>query len=225
MSMNPDKAASFIRRQMASGSLTVYDLARIVERAQLAMGLEPDGMPGAVTLARLDGHMVESEFTPVEGVPIVPMMGAARRARALERARSMVGRGKYHLGSGGKDPKAADPFDADGTCDSSGFQAWCFELPRESDEGVWFYTDALEADARGQVKGDLGDGVPWEQAQPGDLVVYGAGPKTGHVGMISAVNNLGPTAAIHCRSGSLPAVVETGVLHFKARSAVILRLR
>ncbi len=225
MSMNPDKAASFIRRQMASGALTVYDLARIVERAQLAMGLEPDGMPGVVTLARLDGHMVESEFTPVEGVPIVPVNGAIRRARALERARSMVGRGRYHLGAGGKDPKAPDPFDSDGTSDCSGFVAWCLELPRKSDDGVWFYTDALEADARGQVKGDLGDGVAWDAAQPGDLVVYGAGPKTGHVGIVSQVGAAGPVSAIHCRSGAAPAVVETGAAFFKARGAVVLRLR
>ena len=222
--MNLDAAAAFIRKALASGALTHYDLAKITERAQMALGLHADGMPGPVTIARLDGFLIEADLTPVEGVPIVDG-GAAKRLRALGRARSMVGRGRYHLGAGGKDPNAQDPFDSDGACDCSGFQAWCFGLPRKGDTGVWFYTDALEADARGQVKGDLGDGVPWEQAKPGDLVVYGNGPKVGHVGMVSAANDHGPTAVIHCRSGGAPAVVETGPSLFKAKGAVILRLR
>lgn len=68
--MKLDTAAAYIKRQLQTGALSHFDLARIVERAQLAMGLEADGMPGPQTLARLDSHMVESHLTPVEGVPI-----------------------------------------------------------------------------------------------------------------------------------------------------------
>lgn len=222
--MNLDKAAAYIKSQVASGALDFHDLARLVERAQLAMGLEPDGMPGPITVARLDGFFIEADLTPPpQEMPHV-MRGAEKAARALERARSIVGQGRYHLGSGGKDPTAPTPFDSDGTCDCSGFVAWCFGLPRKHD-GVWFYTDHLEADAHGQVKGDLGDGVHWTAAQPGDVVVYGAGPKTGHTGIVSAIGGDGPVAVIHCRSGSPPAVVETGASFFKARGASILRLR
>jgi hypothetical protein len=157
---------------------------------------------------------------------------------SVRRARAWVGKGRYCLGAGGRDPKAADPWGpcvhpkehshaAAGRvfCDCSGFQAWIFGLPRKSRDGVWFYTDALAADAAGQVKGDLGDGIPWAQAQPGDLVVYGAGPRVGHVGLVSACDATGPSRVIHCQSRGRVAVVETGPQVFVRNRAVVLRLR
>lgn len=149
---------------------------------------------------------------------------------ALHRARSMVGRGVYGLGKGGKDPGADDPFEG-GRCDCSGFLAWCFRRWRKSGAGVWFYTDQLERDAAGEVKGDLGDGVAWDEAQLGDILVYGAGPKVGHCAIVSEVlppvRDLitGPLRAIHCRAGTPPAVVETGVSLFARKGARVLRLR
>ena len=165
---------------------------------------------------------------------------------SVRRARSMVGQGRYCLGAGGRDPAAARPF---GPCakpdvhthehagpvfaDCSGFVAWCVQHRRVVDvdpgpkrDDVWFYTDTLEADAGPRpIKGDLGDGVPWAQAEPGDLIVYGAGPKIGHVGIVSASDHTGPTKVIHCQASKTPAVVETSAALFKAKGAVILRLR
>ena len=131
----------------------------------------------------------------------------------------LVGRGSYRLGAGGKHPDAPDPFE-EGKCDCSGFLAWCFALPRKSDEGVWFYTDQLEADARGEVRGDLGDGVAWDDRQPGDLIVYGAGPRVGHCGILSGVDTV-----IHCQASTHPAVTETGLMLFERKGAVVLRMR
>lgn len=64
MTANLDKAAAYIKAQVASGALDFHDLARLVERAQLAMGLEADGMPGPITVARLDGFFIETDLTP-----------------------------------------------------------------------------------------------------------------------------------------------------------------
>lgn len=214
-------AKRYIAKRLAAGELTTRDIAQLVAHYQAGHGLKVDGMPGPATMDRLTGFL-DSDLTPVEGVPV----GMSRAARRLERARSVVGQGRYHLGSGGKNPQAPHPFDSDGTCDCSGLVCWVLELPRKDPAtGVWRNTDQLEADARGQVRGDIGDGVPWEDAQPGDVIVYGAGPKIGHTGIVSAANADGPTAVIHCRSGAAPACVETGPSLFKARGAVILRPR
>ena len=117
-------------------------------------------------------------------------------ARVL-RARSMVGRGMYGLGSGGRDPHAASPFGeyqprkgeapdriaarrALGRvwCDCSGFVAWVIGMARRLPGYArgWGYisTDGLIADAN-DPKREL---VEWvrvgETVYPGDLLVYGA---------------------------------------------------
>jgi len=173
------------------------------------------------------------------GAPVPPELHEAELPESVMRARSMVGAGFYCLGAGGRDPSAPRPFGACNHpsththgrygkalfCDCSGFVAWCCGLPRKSAEGVWLYTDQLEADARGQVKGDLGDGVPWHLAQPGDLIVYGAGKAIGHVGIVSEVDDAGPVKVIHCQASRAPAVVETSPAVFERHKAVILRLR
>ena len=181
-----------------------------------------------------DRELAAAEREIEDGAAIVE---ANVRAEWVRRARSMVGHGRYCLGAGGRDVAGRTPFGPCAKpdvhthehagavfCDCSGFCAWVVGVPRKHD-GVWFYTDQLEADARGQVKGDLGDGVPWAQAQPGDLVVYGAGPKIGHVGIVSEVDATGPAKVIHCQASTTPAVVETSPTVFRRRGAVILRLR
>ena len=62
--MNLDNAAAYIKHQVENGTLDFHDIARLVERAQLAMGLQADGMPGPITIARLDGFFIESDLTP-----------------------------------------------------------------------------------------------------------------------------------------------------------------
>lgn len=157
---------------------------------------------------------------------------------SVRRARSMVGRGVYCLGAGGKDPAAPTPFSGcahkehrhhsarEIFSDCSGFVAWCCGFTRQHAESKWWRnTDGLEADARGDVPGDLGFEVPWAQAEPGDLLVYGAGPRIGHVGIVSESDDAGPVKVIHCSSSGRVAVKETGPEIFDRNHALVLRLR
>lgn len=68
------------------------------------------------------------------------------------RARSMVGRGVYRLGRGGRKPLASSPFDAAGEADCSGYAAWAIGLDRYQPGdigGDWISTDSIVRDARG----------------------------------------------------------------------------
>lgn len=142
-------------------------------------------------------------------------LAAELEPASVRRARAMLGRGEYGLGSGGRDPAAPDPF---GTyqaragedparvhrrqlrgrvwCDCSGFVAWCLGIARKLGGGAWFYTDRIVDDARRQLAfADLGYRVPVDQARPGDVVAYGSidrdhdgrRDKIGHTGLIVAV--------------------------------------
>lgn len=92
---------------------------------------------------------------------------------------------RYGLGHGGTDPDAPSPADAKGLLDCSGFACWALGLPRKVD-CYWRYTDSIEADARhAGGKHDEFDQIA--APRPGCLVVYGAGPKIGHVGVVVAV--------------------------------------
>lgn len=210
MSFDLKKAEAYVLKQLTSGSLTPADIAVLVYhyQADASVGLTADGMPGPKTI-----DVIRTEIAiltkPAVGFP----------PSSVLRARSMVGQGRYELGGGNDDPDAPTPFDKNGECDCSTFVAWCTKH-RKKVEGVYFYTDQIEADAKRQVKGDLGYEVPWEDRQPGDILVYGAGPATGHMGLVS-----GPGKVIHCRSGKPPAVVETGDQFFKDKGAVVFRFR
>lgn len=215
MAFDLKRAEAFVLKQLTSGSLTPADIAVLAYHYQAGtVGLTADGLPGPKTIAiiraEIDG-LGKPVITPPPGIVIVPP--------SVLRARSMLNRGRYRLGGGDDDPNAPDPFDENDECDCSTFVAWCTKH-RKKVEGVYFYTDQIEADAKGQVKGDLGYAVPWEARMPGDVLVYGAGPATGHMGLVS-----GPSKVIHCRSGKPPAVVETGDQFFRDKGAVVFRFR
>lgn len=185
-----------------------------------------------------DGEMTEAEREIEDGAALVE---ANRRAEWVRRARSMVGHGRYCLGAGpGAKGNPRTPFGPCAKpdvhthehagpvfCDCSGFTSWVTGIPRKDAEtGIWRNTDQLEADAKGKVRGDIGYEVAWKDAEPGDLIVYGAGRKIGHVGMVSACDATGPTLVVHCQASKTPAVIETvepGL--FKRKGAVILRVR
>ncbi len=76
--MNLEHASAFIKRRLESGTLTHAELARIVERAQLAMGLEADGMPGPQTIARLDGFIIERDEVDDDVTPVATLELDAR---------------------------------------------------------------------------------------------------------------------------------------------------
>jgi hypothetical protein len=131
------------------------------------------------------------------------------RADRVSRALSQVGvRMQYHLGHGGRDPLAADPFDREDphfgyvdpathrnlelpTCDCSGFTAWASGVDRfqpghlegldyDGDSGgTWFNCAAIVQDAQHGGPHHLWRALaPDEQVLPGDLAVMG--PRPGH---------------------------------------------
>ena len=129
----------------------------------------------------------------------------------VERARSMLNRGKYHLGHGGRNPLAEDPFDHDDpdfegeeTVDCSGFVAWTegadrFEPgnhpglsePNEQDDGVWFSTRTMVRDSGNKKKYRHRRVGRDEPVKPGDVIVYPPyGSKHyGHTGLVASVDD------------------------------------
>ena len=108
----------------------------------------------------------------------------------VNRAVGMVGRGRYRLGKGGRDPRALSPFDG-GECDCSGFASWCLGLDRFQPgriDGDWIATTSIHRDATGPKR--MFRAVPIEEARAGDLVVYpsryraGMRVSIGHVGVV-----------------------------------------
>lgn len=211
---------------------TITELVRI---AQEKLGLEVDGKFGPKTReavernARARAAVVKVELETSRTA--ADLLARARQALDWQAEQSRRERGSviYGLGFGGKDIAAPHPFEWDPKtkkwrCDCSGFLAWLYQIPRRREidgHAVWFYTDHLEADARGKVRGDLGDGVPWKDRRVGDLIVYGAGPRTGHCGVMSTLDKV-----THCASrGSNPPIVETSPDVFIRNAAVLLRLR
>lgn len=215
MAFDLAKAKAFVEKQLAAKTLTAADIAVLVYHYQAAtVGLAADGLPGPKTLevVRIEiAGLGRPVITPAPGFMIVP--------ESVLRARAVLNQGRYKLGGGNDDPTAPTPFDENGECDCSTLIAWCTKHRKKVD-GVYFYTDQIEADAKRQVKGDLGYAVPWDGRQLGDILVYGAGPATGHMGIVSGVGKV-----IHCRSGRPPAVVETGDQFFRDKGAVVFRFR
>ena len=153
------------------------------------------------------------------------------RADIVQRARSVIGRGLYKLGAGGRVPANATPFDAQ-YCDCSGFVAWCCGVDRYQPKtiaGEWIETSAMVTDAL-NVHALFKLITPCE---PGDILVYGdrhdrGNVTEGHTGIISAVDEAGhPLAAIHCSHGNQRAfghaVIETGAEIFTKHAALSVR--
>jgi cell wall-associated NlpC family hydrolase len=159
------------------------------------------------------------------------------REQSVIRARSMIGKPcHYKLGAGGRDPNAPAPWDAEGGCDCSGFAAWCLGVDRYIEEvpwyvmqnGGWLETSAIVRDALS----DFGifTGVPWNDAQPADLVVYGdAGGHQGHVGLITGKESTGILLVTHCSMGNFrtsnfkSAINETTALLWHDRKGLVAR--
>lgn len=141
---------------------------------------------------------------------------------ALERARSMIGKGTAY--------KLGDSVPGD-SCDCSGFTCWAYGYKRRDpvnfgeEDGGWHYTDAIVRDALDDQ--DFYALLP--MPVPGCLVVYPGitqrvmgKPKRvriGHIGMISHVPdywdfNMAGLRVIHCSGGNMratgDAIRETG---------------
>ncbi len=127
----------------------------------------------------------------------------------IARARSAMGKKiKYHLGSGGMNPKSSSPGNFNGECDCSGFVCWAIGLSRKTDHpiyqrvnGGWINTDAIVYDAKDRLAGYF---ELLMTARPGSLIVYpGSGKGVGHIGIVTAADKNGkPTKVIHCNASS-----------------------
>jgi hypothetical protein len=120
------------------------------------------------------------------------------------RARSVVNCDiKYKLGSGGLNPNSQLPSN-DKLCDCSGFVCWVFHLSRKTNipfykqYGGWIFTDSMVED----INSSTGIFERLTVPSVGCIVVYGAGKKIGHVGIVSEVQNNLMKKVIHCSSGN-----------------------
>lgn len=141
----------------------------------------------------------------LEDIPTSANLATGISADALiERARSAVSKGiRYKLGKGGVTPTAKLPDEAK-KCDCSGFVCWILSISRKTDHpfykkyGGWIYTDSMEAD----INNEAGIFERLTVPIPGCIVVYGAGAKIGHVGLVSEVVDGKMKKVIHCSSGN-----------------------
>lgn len=122
----------------------------------------------------------------------------------LARARSAVNkRIRYKLGSGGTNPLSSLPT-SDQLCDCSGFVCWVLGLDRHTTipfyqkYGGWIFTDSMEDDVNSRAGIFEKLSVP----EAGCIVVYGAGNKIGHVGIVSEVANGQMKKVVHCSAGN-----------------------
>lgn len=140
-------------------------------------------------------------------------------------ARSMVGRGRYALGAGGRDPNAPTPFIA-GRCDCSGFVAWAVGYDRKIGALAfeWLNTDTMIIDALSE---NLFYELVTKEYLPGDVVVYpgidlnrdGKRDRVGHCGVIVEGGALiSQCRVVHCQARRSPAVIETDGAPFLGRS-------
>jgi murein DD-endopeptidase MepM/ murein hydrolase activator NlpD len=147
-------------------------------------------------------------------------------SQLITRARSAVNSNVlYKLGSGGLFPQDPQPT-RDGLCDCSGFISWVLGLSRKTDIpfykkfGGWIFTDSMEAD----VNSTSGIFERLQRPEPGCIVVYGAGNKIGHVGLVSVVSNGAMQKVIHCSSGNSTkfnqAILETAPTVFNRPDAL-----
>lgn len=141
----------------------------------------------------------------VEDMPSAPVFDTPTDSPALiERARSVVKTPiLYKLGFGGMFPADNIPT-KDGLCDCSGFVCWVLKLSRQTtipfykQFGGWIFTDSMVAD----VNSSAGIFEKLNLPEPGCMVVFGAGNKIGHVGIVSEVANGTMKKVIHCSSGN-----------------------
>jgi CHAP domain-containing protein len=102
-------------------------------------------------------------------------------------------------------PLRAVPWDEEHRCDCSGFVMWCLGFSRKQG-AIWYGTDRIRLDAIDG--GTLFAAVPWEEAEIGDLLVYGERKdgdgvaRFGHVGIVSAIADDGPSLVVHCSHGN-----------------------
>ena len=147
----------------------------------------------------------EIQIPNIDDVPQNASLAPAASVNSIiQRAASAINKGiRYKLGDGGITPTASLPT-ANKRCDCSGFVCWVYGLSRKTtipfynQFGGWIFTDSMEAD----VKSQAGIFEKLNIPEVGCMVVYGAGNKIGHVGIVSELANGQMKKVIHCSSGN-----------------------
>ena len=153
------------------------------------------------------------------------------RFEVLARSRAAIGRGTtYKLGAGGRlsNPGVGTELDC------SGFVAVVLGVDRYLEKwlphyegGDWLETTTLVRDALSSW--GFVSAVPWPDAKPGDLLVWGdRGKGQGHVGVVATCGPDGPKTVVHCSSGNFKqtgdAIRETGAGMFLRNGAIAARV-
>jgi hypothetical protein len=126
------------------------------------------------------------------------MSGPPPARDAVNRARSLIGSGRYLVGAGGRDPRASTPDSMIGGrrgCDYAGFLAWCFGYDRYHRRFTcgwdWINADSMIAEAetlavwfRQLPEPEIGAVVAYSSI---DLERDGHRDRKGHAGLVVAV--------------------------------------
>lgn len=156
------------------------------------------------------------------------------RLELIERAVAVVGHGcHYKLGEGGRLWHRATPWNPQMLCDCTGYLSWCYGVDRHTDDpwyrnqnGGWIESTAIVRDC--ETPFGAFTGVPWQQALPGDTVVYGdRDGHQGHVGLVVKVDEMGPAEVVHCSTGNDrrtgDAIAVTGADLWQTRGGIVAR--
>jgi hypothetical protein len=166
--------------------------------------------------------------------------------QAIARARSQLGaRTVYRMAGGQINPKGTDCRDELRSCDCSAALCWIYRINKyQGNEfwwlnelnGGWLNTDGIFVDARGQEHSgpEIMTGNFYEimSPRPGCGVVFPAswvskikGPRVGHCGIVTEVDDDGSYQVIHCSSGNYKrtgdAIQETSGALFERISSRI----
>jgi hypothetical protein len=168
--------------------------------------------------------------------------------QAIARARSQLGaRTVYRSGGGKINPVSTDCRDELRSCDCSALLCWIYRINKyQGNEfwwlkelnGGWANTDGIWVDARGLENSGpeimTGNFYEITSPRPACGVVYPAawvskthGPRVGHCGIVTKVNDDGSYQVLHCSSGNYKrtgdAIQETsGKLFERIRSRIFV---
>lgn len=146
----------------------------------------------------------------------------------LLRALSAVGTGRYRLGRGGFDPRAASPLDKDGLVDCTGFVAWCLMMRRDQVNAnkpwskylPWIESSLIVRDATGRqvVFVRIDEPVPGCVATVGDR-----GQRQGHAAVVSHADAKGERWIVDA-SPAVPAIRHRPGGSFLKRPGIVFCL-
>ena len=134
----------------------------------------------------------------------------------IQRATAQTGKGAvYRFGGGRTTPYGSSPLDETRGCDCSAFVCWCARIEKYQGHQLWWLkklndgwlnTDGIWVDAVQHRQGFFDE---LEKPEIGAIAVYPAshvagvsGPKIGHTGIVTHIEDDVVTGVIHCSSSN-----------------------